>query len=50
MDEIRSPRARSAANAPTGCLSPVVTHLGHVLEAYVDHYDADRSHQGHGVG
>ncbi|MGW7538599.1 integrase core domain-containing protein [Amycolatopsis sp. NPDC054798] len=25
-------------------------HSSHVLETYVDHYNADRSHQGHGVG
>lgn len=25
-------------------------HLGHVLEAYVDHCNDGRSHQGHGVG
>ena len=25
-------------------------HLQHVLEAYVEHYNSGRSHQGHGVG
>ncbi|MET9259513.1 integrase core domain-containing protein [Amycolatopsis sp. NPDC004079] len=25
-------------------------HLSHVLEAYVEHYNAGRSHQGHGTG
>lgn len=26
------------------------SHLHHVLDAYVEHYNAGRSHQGHGVG
>jgi putative transposase len=36
-------------NAPTGSSSSATATCGVVLEYYTEHYNAGRSHQGHGL-